>query len=278
MSDGLITVKKVLNIRGNVDFSTGNVEFYNNMVVHGSVRSGFELDARNIHVQGVVEQAQMVAKESILCSGGIKGSKGALLKAADSIRVKFCEFATLHAGKNIIVDGASLHSKLYARNGIIMKGRFTGGRAVCYHYLLIEGKVGGGLNADTEVILGYDPALIFKDFRLSRRLKKLRDHIGYLKAELAVDNIGSKTPQLEEELEEFRILLAKNLHARHVLTEKIMATEDLTKCKFLAPGKVEPGVEISIGPAWYKVMDPLENVRFYFEDNEVKYTSPAITE
>ena len=278
LKDGLVTVKKVLNVRGDVDFKVGNIEFFNNVVVHGSVRSGFEVAGRNIHVHDTIEQAQLTAEESILCDCGVKGSKGARLEAKKSIRVGFCEFCTMRAGKNIIVDGACLHSKLYARNGVVIKGRFTGGRAVCYHYFLVEGKLGGGLNADTEIILGYDPQLIFKDYRLSRRLKKLREHIIYLKIQIAKELNDAILLKLNEELEEMRILEAKNLHARHVLTNKIVASEDLDKCKILVPDRVEAGVEISIGQAWHKVEEPLENVYFYFEDNEIKYASPAIME
>jgi hypothetical protein len=45
---GLIRVKKLLNVRQDVDFSTGNVSFVNNMVVHGAVNPGFRVQAKNV--------------------------------------------------------------------------------------------------------------------------------------------------------------------------------------------------------------------------------------
>jgi uncharacterized protein (DUF342 family) len=50
----------------------------------------------------------------------------------------------------------------------------------------------------------------------------------------------------------------------------------LERCRVIVPGSVKPGVEVSIGPAYLKVNDFLENVRFYYENREVKIASPAI--
>ena len=49
--DGLISVKKMLNVRGNVGFHTGNIMFVGDLAVHGDVLTNFAVHARNVLVK-----------------------------------------------------------------------------------------------------------------------------------------------------------------------------------------------------------------------------------
>ena len=64
--------------------------------------------------------------------------------------------------------------------------------------------------------------------------------------------------------------------ARKRLWERITAGERLDSCRVIAPGKVMPGVEISIGPSYLFVDQEYENVHFRCEDGEIVVGSPAL--
>lgn len=266
--DGKMVVDESLVLPSDVDYHTGNIDFIGNLTVGGSVRSGFSIQARSINIQGPVEGARVEALHTLNCPGGIKGSGEAFLESGQSMKLAFCENATLKAGDDILVKGALMHSKVFAGRRLAVGGRLTGGKICSHEYLYVGEQLGGGLDTDTLIILGYHPTLLFADEEYNDRIRILHDNIasyesklkkgGEIKAEVA--------PKLESAVKELE--LVKLLKQK--LWEGIEATERLEECKILVPGKVKPGVEISIGSAYLKVDDFLEDVFFYFKDNEIK--------
>ncbi|MDN5337963.1 MAG: uncharacterized protein PWQ20_1033 [Thermotogaceae bacterium] len=71
--DGKFSVKKSLKIRGDIDYSTGNINFPGDISIDGNVRDGFTVKAEgNIHINGIIEAATVVAKGDITAIG-VKG-------------------------------------------------------------------------------------------------------------------------------------------------------------------------------------------------------------
>lgn len=266
--DNKIVVLKSLILPDDVDFRTGNINFIGNLTIGGSIRSGFTVQGRDVTVSGQVEGARVEALRDLNCRGGIKGSKSAFLESGQSIKVAFCEYATLKAANDIMVKGALMHSNVYAGRRLAVGGRLTGGDIYCHEYLYVGEQLGGGLDTDTSIVLGYDPALLHADEDYNRRIKSLHDAISSYekilnKGDDSDEEIGPKLKAAEKELELIKLLKVK-------LWEGIQGTEHIHECKVLVPGVVKPGVEISIGSAYLKVDDFLEDVYFYYDNDEVK--------
>lgn len=266
--DDKIVVKGSLNVPRDIDFRTGNVNFIGNLSISGSIRSGFSVQGRDVTVHGQVEGAHVEALRDLNCRGGIKGSKSAFLEAGQSMKIAFCEYATLKASDDILVKGTLMHSNVYAGHRLAVGGRLTGGRICCHEYVYVGEQLGGGLDTDTSLVLGYDPTLLFADEEYNRRIKKLHESLSsYEKALSKRDEpkevIGPKLEAARKELELIKMLKVK-------LWEGIEGTGQIDDCKILVPGVVKPGVEISIGSAFLKVNDFLEDVYFYHENGEVK--------
>ncbi len=272
--DGLITVKTLLNIRRNVDYHTGNIPFVGSLVVHGSVRTGFKVRAKTVRIKDVVEGATVSAMISVVCEAGIKGSGRALLEAGRTIKVPFCENSTLKARNNVVVNGACMHSNIFAGRKFASKGRVTGGSICCYEYAYIGDQLGGGIGAQTQVMVGYDPMLLYVDQRFNDQIFQIKESIKDKQTLLGKDD------ELDLELNEKIAVLQGRLgllyERKSRVWDKISATEILDSSRVMVQGRVHPGVEISIGPAWLKVDDYLEDVYFYLEDMEIKIGSPAL--
>ena len=184
------------------------------------------------------------------------------------MKLAFCEYATLKAGEDILVKGALMHSNVYAGRRLAVGGRLTGCTIYCHEYVYVGEQLGGGLDTDTSLVVGYDPALLFTDVEYDTRIGKLYSDITTI--EKVMNKSRDRKREYAEKLEAARreLDLLKMLKVK--LWEGIKSTEQVDQCKVLVPGVVKPGVEISIGSAFLKVDDYLEDVYFYHENDEVK--------
>ncbi|WP_084604959.1 FapA family protein [Desulfonatronum thioautotrophicum] len=270
--DGRICVKSLLNIRRDVDYATGNISFIGDVVIHGSVRSGFKVKGRNILVKGPVEAATLEAAQSIQVEAGVKGDKRAELRAKASIKVKFCENALLSAGKNILVEGSCLHSRLIVGNALAIRDKLIGSEVLCRRMVRVGAQLGGGLSTITTLTLGYDPFLM-------QKISELESTITTLKTRREVlSNPKTREPgnrpeqdQLLRELDQQLAVLDKQ---RIAWAEQI-ATTDWAACAVIVPGEVRPGVELSIGQYYESVSDYLYNVRMILQKEQIAMVSPA---
>ena len=273
-ADNRIAVKGLLNVRRDVDFNTGNVAFVNNLVIHGGVRSGFRVRAVDVRVKDTVEGARIAATGDVVCESGIKGGGEALIQASGSIKAGFSENAILVAGENVLIEGAALHNNIFAGNKLAVKGRVTGGEVHCLNYAYIGGQLGGGIGASTCVVAGYDPMLLYVDQKLNVRIKDLSRDLAELKIEAAKGAVFAK--ELARPIEEAEKAMESLLNRKVAVWERIKATETLDTCKVMVGGTVKPGVEISIGPAYFRADEEMSDVRFTFKDNEIRVQSPAV--
>jgi len=271
--DGKIVVRRNLTYPGDVDFHTGNLNFIGNLTIGGAIRAGFHVRGREVAVQGQVEGARVEATHSLNCRGGVKGGKEAFVESAGSIKASYCEFGTLKAQKDVMVKGALMHSTVYAGNRLAVGGRLTGGKYYSHNYIFVGEQLGGGLDTDTSLVVGYDPMLLYEDGEYNRRIKKLHGKIASYEKLLNKDDDHRLEfePKLKSAVQELALL--KKLKVK--LWEGIYRSERLTDCKVLVTGVVKPGVEISIGSAYLKVDDFLEDVYFYYDNDEVKIGAAA---
>ncbi|WP_457572095.1 DUF342 domain-containing protein [Desulfovulcanus sp.] len=271
--EGKIAVKTVLNVRRDVDFHTGNIYFVGDMIIHGTVRSGFEIRANNVRVKDLVEGARVEAGGSIVIEGGIKGNDHALIKVGENLRSSFCEKAELVVHNKLIIDGSCMHSTLYAGKYIMIKGKLTGGRVCSSGLVYVERQLGGAMGTRTSLMLGYDALLYREVEEIEQIIANLKNNISHLRAMIRKGQHYEEEygPKLRLSEKKFKVFIRK----REELWSKMEGGFN-KKARVICPGEVRPGVEISIGPAFYKVDDFLQDVCFYFEDNEIKMISPAV--
>lgn len=118
-----ISVLPIIEIKGDVDLSTGNVNFVGGVIVRGSVTEGFSVKAgENVEVHGSV--CGVVEGQNVFIKMGVQGSmhKGRIL-AEKNVVAKFIENAQVVAGEEVIVSEAILHSKVSAGKRIIVDGK-----------------------------------------------------------------------------------------------------------------------------------------------------------
>ncbi|MDL2316596.1 FapA family protein [Desulfovibrio sp. OttesenSCG-928-A18] len=289
-NEGLISVKKLLNVRGNVGFHTGNIFFVGDLAVHGDVQTGFSVHASNILVKGHIESAKVKALRDVVCLAGLKGANtsavsdgpenaensdevipSTLIEAGENIRIPFCEHVQIRARGNLIIDGSCLHSTLYVGGNLVVKGRLQGGAVYANGLVYVEGQLGSDYSMPTKVMMGYNPF----DFLT---LQKLESQIAYLKAKLDYfERMAARNAVMEQEYSPRVDLMQRKLRIAHSrraeLWRKFAVDEkNAPKCRIVVPGRVMPGSEIGIGRAFLKLMNFDENVTFSLYDEEIVST------
>jgi uncharacterized protein (DUF342 family) len=134
---GVASVEPVLEIRGNVDFKTGNIDSQGSVIVRGDVTEGFHVTAQgNIDVHGLVEAATLRAKGDIIVHKGVLGKGAASLQAGGDVFAKFVDRVKLRAGRDAIIGGEILTSEV--RAGRLVKCEGARGSIVGGHVSAVE--------------------------------------------------------------------------------------------------------------------------------------------
>lgn len=119
----VLSVRPVLTIQGDVDYSTGNIRFDGSVTVTGNVREGFLVQAAfDISIGGYVESATLHAGRDVRIRGGLLGEK-TRVDAGGSLRVRFVEGATLYVDGSILVESHILHGTVRSCDSVRVKGR-----------------------------------------------------------------------------------------------------------------------------------------------------------
>jgi hypothetical protein len=155
---GKLQVESILAIHGDIDFSTGNIEFTGDIAISGDVLTGFKVKTEgDIRIKGVVEGAELIStKGSVLIGRGIVGQEKARILAECDVKAEFINEATIEAGHDVIVGEYIMNSIISASNEIRAvegRGAIIGGK--CYAEKSIEAKtIGSTSYLRTEVKVG----------------------------------------------------------------------------------------------------------------------------
>ncbi|NVM04889.1 MAG: DUF342 domain-containing protein, partial [Candidatus Helarchaeota archaeon] len=171
----LVEVEPAYVVSGDIDYSTGNIDYMGSLLVKGDVKSGFEIKVGgDIDIWGVVEDAKIEAAGKILLQKGIIGRGAGVVKADGDVILKFIENQNIYSKGNVIVGEAILRSKVYADGKVTVKGKkgsIIGGEVVATEG--IEAKnIGNYQNIKTEVSVGISEKLKRKVEEIEFNLKK----------------------------------------------------------------------------------------------------------
>ncbi len=133
LSDNILSVQNILDIKGDANYSSGDIQFNGDIHVSGNIVSGVTIWAEgSVIVDGVIEDARVYAEQDIIVSRGIHGQgthkDGELVaddflmvEAKGNLKSRFIDHAYVRAGGEVLVDYA-IGSILEAGGKVIAKG------------------------------------------------------------------------------------------------------------------------------------------------------------
>ena len=260
-------VRPVLDIDGNVDYSTGHINFLGDVHVHGDVCTGFIVRAMgNITIDGVVGAAEVEAGGDLIMVKGAQGDNGAVLRASHSIFAKYLENCCVYAMEDIHAD-CIINCSVYCDNLVeVRSGRGTiiGGTVRAANEVSAA-VLGARSECHTDVVLGglpcqeFDREILVREIAESEReLEKLEiqpesptrfTRMGKLRIQLSLNK--SKLEQFERDLKE------------------LQTDQDGAGMRRMTCSVVYPGASVAIGPAFYRFKQETRPVVASLVDGEI---------
>ncbi|MEW6095345.1 MAG: FapA family protein [bacterium] len=280
-----INVEPIYNIDGDVDYSTGNIDFPGTVIIKGDVLGGFSVKADgDVIVGGCVENAHIQAKGDITIENGMLGKNEGSLHAQGNISAKYIEHSKVDSHGDVIVGESIVHSYINAKHKVIVKGRLG---------VILGGRVRAGLEIRAKVVGSWTEVLTELEVGIHpqsrERIHQLADEIAEDKKKFQELKLGIKTllslkascdGKLPKEKEE---LLAVHFKAQDLLMEKLRdATEriiTLQKRISIDSGgqisvfnTVHPGVKITIHHATLHTLEEYKYVTFTAKGGKIEIT------
>ncbi len=242
-------VKPVLDIGGNVDFSTGNINCLGDIHIHGDVNSGFTVRATgNITVDGVIEACVVEAGADLIVRKGVQGNGKAVLRAHRNIYAKYLESSRVYVRENLDTEclvNCEVFSdgKVTVRSG---RGTIIGGK-VRAAYEVSANIVGARSECLTSVILGGRP---FEEFER----EEIVSDIAGLENEMEKLERQPESPAKQRQLSKMRMQISMNkLKLQQYDKELTQMGEEKTGVGRMICSTVYPGTEITIDGSLLRV-------------------------
>jgi uncharacterized protein (DUF342 family) len=269
-----ISVDRLLEISGNVDFETGNVHYPGNVHVRGDVLRGFVVEADgNVVIGGTVESAEVRAKGDVLVSGGVVS--GARVFAGHALTCKFLLDAHVECGTTLRVLDSIVQSTVADSGSVVTESRspskgIRGGRVHTRGEVVTNG-LGSELGVTTVIGIGPNPKSVIERKRLRTELAEAHKDLERLTYFLDAAKRRTTSPLADgpSKLEAAYAARQAKLHevtARLEELDGILAfTSPAGRTVVRAYGTAHEGVEIWVGHASFVVERDLSRTGFRFD-------------
>lgn len=266
---GRIEVRSEKIIRGDIDYSTGNIIFTGNLQICGTIRTGFSVEVTgNLSIGGNVEDSTIWCTGDLEIKGGAVGVESGRIECK-SLTVKFVENFLIKTEGDITVSEDIVNSIINA-NGKIKTKSIIGGNVAAS---IIEAEVLGSI-AESRTIadIGKKQALLSE-----RLLNKKEADLVFLKLgenkeklfQLVRDNMdenGSLGSQVEVTLESLRRNTVESNAKYLELTGKLekidkLIAEQKTETSIFV-GHIYPNTIIKLGTSEKLILEEMDNVKF----------------
>jgi uncharacterized protein (DUF342 family) len=273
-----LSVLPELEIKGDVDFGVGNIDFRGRVKVLGTVRDGFHIIATNdIEVKQMVEGAVIESSANIIVSGGVQGMGRGHIIAAGNIIASFVNQDYVRSNGEIKVINSILHSDVSAHNTVTVMGSIKS--------QIIGGKIqaelgvtcnilGSEVGTKTEVFVGLPPFLSERRSELEDSIFKSTENLEALETDLAFLKKQEQNGALNEKQ---RAALVTAIKSRFQLQAALKSNQDeledinnrleLSRVQGVVKvkGVCYPGVIITIRDSAHIVREAFSNVAFVYD-------------
>ncbi len=264
-----VSVLSVMEIKGDVGISTGNIKFVGSVVVGGNICDGYEIETTgDLTVNGVIEGAKVKVGGNLNLSRGIKGHGEAEISVAGNLVTNFINSAAeLWVGGNIEAN-AIITSKVKCDGDIKLtgkKGQLLGGETLCKGNLEAM-TIGSDLEVITEIKMGLDTDIVEEIKSISSELKELvvtYDKLGkdiqtlLNKLKLSPDNEKLKQTIVANKKEYDAVEVKTQEQKSRLRLLQELASSATTSC--VRAGLMYPGTRVKIGNSVYHAKFQMQN-------------------
>ncbi|KGX93324.1 hypothetical protein N781_12080 [Pontibacillus halophilus JSM 076056 = DSM 19796] len=275
----LVQVHNVYQVDEDISMKVGNLDFVGTIVIKGNVPTGYTIKAGgDIHVNGLVEGATLIAEGSIYISEGVAATGKGGVYAKGDVHSGYINQGYVEADHNIFVEKAIIHSECIASENVhctygnIFGGSVSAGKKV-------ESKdVGNKMNTHTEIFFGTNKKVVERELYLSSKKAELEDMI--VKLRKLGDALQLKEKQTGALIGKDRITKLRqksSLHNSEQLLEKVteeweelqQAFGDMAQSMLETSGVLHGQVTIAFGKYKRTTTHSISHATVRMEDGEI---------
>ncbi|OEH85961.1 hypothetical protein BHU72_03425 [Desulfuribacillus stibiiarsenatis] len=279
---GKINVFSVYEVHGDVDFSTGNIDFVGSVLVNGNILTGFSVKAKgDIRVKGNIEGANVEAEGSIEILGGIIGYNKGNVRSKQNLKASFIQNANVTVDNTIIVTDSIMHSHVNAGKMVSLEGQ----KALIVGGLIRAGEeviarvIGNSMATPTEIEVGVHPELRSELVEIREKLKDIAANYDKSDQALVMLNRLKDAGRITPDKEVIREKLESSLnsmkefkqHASIRMQEIEQILQDSSNARVKVGANIYPGVKLVIGNEIKYIRDLTSRVIFYKSDGEITF-------
>ena len=266
-------VRPVMEIPGDVDYETGNIDFTGDVHVKGDVRENFSVIATgSVTVDGLVEAATVEAGGDLLITKGVVGDNRALLKCQGTLRAKYLESCVIYAGKCVYSD-CIMNSQVHS-DGIIDvtsgRGSVVGGALVAATGIRAK-MIGAESGRRTELTMGTLPVVQAELLNLRSELESNRKESAELDRQLAYlearQGMEGSDPRIAKARMRRSVLAMKEQQAVKRIETLEEQTADLSHCR-LECDLVYPVTTLQVNNATWTAKTNVVHCRVAYSESE----------
>lgn len=266
-------------VKGDIDYSTGNVNFNGTVIISGNVPDGFEVKAEgDIIVMRNVEAARLEAGRDVFVKGGVQGKGKGIIYAGRDIFVEYVQNGHLEAQGIIEIGNFAINSYIATTNQLLLtqkRGTLIGGEAYALRGFDVK-SLGSEQGVKTYVEAGTDFIARKKinEFMkvadlMSANLKKIDDTLKTVSVAFKSNPAlaASRKPLVVKALEK-RAEIDMNLKLINAKITQLIETSVYSEACFVKVLQTcYSDVLIKIRKLHTTIVKPRSNVKFY-EDTE----------
>jgi len=173
----VLSISQEYEVKGNVDYSVGNVDFVGRVVIHGEVLDEFNVRGEmGLTVRGAVGKCQLVSAGDVALTSGISGKGAGAIRAGGRVRARYLNEVTVEAGGDVQVERESYNAVVRTAGSYRGSGKVVGGEVMALEGIETD-TAGSELGVATRLVAG-------ADYRHSGRVRELNETAAALDKEI----------------------------------------------------------------------------------------------
>ena len=218
---GRLNVVSELRIDGDVDLSTGHIDFDGGINVRGTIQEGFYVKASSVSANEIYK-AEIEVTGDIVVIGGVIGAR---VKSQGNIRARYIHQSEIEAFGDVVVEKGVTNSILKTRGScLIQRGKILSSKITAYKAIEAD-QIGSESSKPCTLVVGVD-ANVEKEIRGMRDTISLKeDEQGKLKS--LFEEFGQELLKIEKEMDELMQMQRHTIMAQRTSNENMNRSNEL---------------------------------------------------
>lgn len=257
-----LNVNPVLDLKSDVDYHTGNIEFPGDVILRKSVHDGFEISAGgSVYCYETLDASTVKCKGDLVAAKGIIGRNRGEVVVGGMVRARYIENCYVEARGAVYAESGIVNSVVYTarklrtgRRGVVVGGQIVAAQGIDVQQL------GTAMGPSTSVHCGID-------YQVSNRLQWVQDkHIEVSERLERLKRRFGSSSDAAPEAAEARAKLEQARDQLQQMAEELVVRLDVDEQALIRiAGSLHPDAYLEIAKVGLDVRETLNGATFFLD-------------